>query len=103
MMKDAAEVQRLQLEGMTTEQLSVRIQQNQQEIETFLGQLVIRAQTQEYTEDYSTDVLLLLQEALQLLVKVPRGTVPSEWMAERDQFVEKVTQRIGDEQWPKKK
>jgi hypothetical protein len=84
-------------------EVSRLLQQNQQEIETFLDQMVIRAQTQEYTENYSNAVLLLLQEALQLLREVPANVALGEWTTERDRFIAKVTQRIGDDQWPKKK
>ena len=47
---DEAEKQQTQLEQMTTEQMMVRVKENQHQIKVFLDQLIIRASVQEYTE-----------------------------------------------------
>ncbi|MBA2679745.1 MAG: hypothetical protein H0U76_15270 [Ktedonobacteraceae bacterium] len=90
-MSSNAESQRKQLEGMTTEQISLRIEQGQGEIDMFIEQLVTRASLQGDAERQYDELLALLQESLAFLGKVP---MPQEWEERRNELVSKIEKKI---------
>jgi transposase len=94
-MSSTAELQRKQMEQMTTEQISISIQQNQREINTFLEHLFTRAHVQEYTEQQHEELLALLQEAQELIEEVPvdekRAT---EWAEKRRALMGKIQRKL---------
>ena len=94
-MSSIAELQRKQLEQMTTEQISISIQQNQREINTFLEQLFTRAHVQEYTEQQHEELLVLLQEVLEFIEEVPvdeKRVV--EWAEKRRMLTNKIQRKL---------
>lgn len=90
-MSTNAELQRKQLESMTTEQISLRIEQSQCEMNMFMEQLVTRASLQGYAEQQYDVLLALLQELLAFIGKVP---MTQEWGERRDELVSKVEKKI---------
>jgi queuine/archaeosine tRNA-ribosyltransferase len=94
-MSTIAELQRKQLEKMTTEQISIHIQQIQQELNTFLDQLFTRAHVQEYTEQQYEESLLLLQEALAFIEEVPVDERDvSEWAGKRKKLMDQIQKKL---------
>ncbi len=94
-MSSIAELQRKQLEQMTTEQISISIQQNQRKINTFLEQLFTRAHVQEYTEQQHEELLVLLQEALDFIEEVPVDEKRvAEWTGKRRALMDKIQRKL---------
>ena len=91
-MSDEEEVQRRQLESMTTEQIRARIKGNQGEINTFIEQLMTRAALQAYTEQQCDELLRLVQEALEFVEGV--SPLPLEWVARRNELIVKLRKKL---------
>ncbi len=84
-------MQRKQLDQMSVDQIVSRIQQNQREIEMFLGPLFTRARVQEYTEEKYNELLALLQETVPLLEGFLVGdTITPEWVIKSSEVVRKL-------------
>lgn len=86
------EVQRRQLESMTTEQMQARIKENQGEINTFIEQLAIRSSLQAYTEQQCEELLLLVQEALTFIEGV--SPLPLEWVGRRNELLARIKRKM---------
>ncbi len=94
-MSSSIEVQHKQLDRMSTEEISTRIQQSQREIDILLEQLFTRAQVQGYTEQQYDELLVLLQEAMAFIEAVPvdeRRLL--EWTERRSALLEKLNRKI---------
>ena len=91
MMSDDEEVQRQQLEGMTTEQITARIRENRREMNTFIDQLAIRAHVQEYTEQQYNELLTLLQESLTYIEGAPSTL---EWVGRRNELLARLKKKL---------
>ena len=92
MMSDEEEVQRRQLESMTTEQIRARIKGNQGEINTFVEQLMTRAAVQAYTEQQCDELLILVEEALEFIEGV--SLLPLEWVGRRNELIVKLRKKL---------
>ena len=91
-MSEEEEVQRRQLESMTTEQIRARIKGNQGEINTFIEQLMTRAALQAYTEQQCDELLTLVQEALEFVEGV--SPLPLEWVGMRNELLAKLKRKV---------
>ena len=90
-MANDEEMQRKQLEEMTTEQLTARMQRNEHDNKKCVEQLVIRATVQGYTEQQYNELLTLVQEALPLLEEI--SGVP-EWVERRDELLVQFRKKL---------
>ncbi len=90
------EVKQAQLERMSTEQIAARMQQSQEELDMFLGQLFVRASIQEYTEQQYDGLVTLLQEALTFLEEL--SPLPLEWGERRNKLMDKLKKEIGKDE-----
>ena len=90
-MNDDEEVQRRQLESMTTEQITVRMKENQRQINIFLDQLITRASLQNYTEQQYNELLRLIQECLTYIEGVPATL---EWVGRRNELLARLRKKL---------
>ena len=91
-MSDEEEVQRQQLESMSTEQIRARIKESQGEINTFIEQLLTRAMVQAYTEQQYNELLTLIQEAVIFVEGV--SPLPLEWIGKRNELLAKLKRKL---------
>jgi hypothetical protein len=86
--KKETEIQRTQIERMSTEQISGRVKQNQHEIDMFLEQIFTRASLQEYSENQYNELVELLKEAKSIITEC---TVPQDLEEKRREWMEKAS------------
>ena len=91
-MSDDEDVQRQQLESMTTEEITAHIQENQREINIFIQQLASRAYVQQYTEQQYNELLTLLQESLTFIEGL--SPFPLEWIGRRNELIVKLKRKV---------
>ena len=83
------------LDQMSTEHISMRIQQKQREINIFLEHILTRAQVQEYTEQQYGELLVLLQEASEFIEEVPVDEkCILEWTEKRRSLMKKIQKKL---------
>ena len=85
------EVQRRQLESMTTTEITARMQENQQANNTFLEQLVMRASLQAYTEQQCDELLTLVQECMTYIEEIP---APLQWVGTRNELLARIKKKL---------
>ena len=91
-MRNEEEVQRHQLERMTTTEIAARIEEHQEEMSTFIEQLVTRSMLQEYTEQQYDELLTLLQECLTFLEEV--SPLPLQWIERRNELLASIKKKL---------
>ncbi len=90
-MSNLSEGQLEQPGSMTTEQITVRMQEHQQRINIFVEQLTLRASLQGYTEQQYDDLLTLVQKVLIYIEEVP---VASEWAERRNALMIEIREKL---------
>ncbi len=96
MKRNDTEVQRVQLEGMSTEQLLTRVKQTWSEMNMFLDELFVRDSVQDYTEQQYNELFALSQEILRFLEAL--SPFPLEWVGKRNELIGKLKQKVGKEE-----